>query len=130
MLKAISTDNAPKAIGPYSQAIRAGNFLYVSGQLPINPKSGVFISNEIEDQTKQCLANIENIIIAAGFTKRDIVKCTVYMLNLDNFQSMNLAYQLFFGDQKPARVTIEVSRLPKESLIEIDAICHKEKSFS
>ncbi len=125
MLKTISTDNAPKAIGPYSQAIKTSNFLYVSGQLPINPKSGVFISNEIEGQTKQCLANIENIIIAAGFTKQDIVKCTVYMHNLDNFQPMNLAYQLFFGDHKPARVTVEVSRLPKDSLIEIDAICQK-----
>ncbi len=125
MFKAITTDNAPKAIGPYSQAIKVGNVLYVSGQLPVDPKSGVFISNEIEGQTRQCLANIESIVIAAGFSKGDIVKCTVYMSNLDNFQPMNLSYQLFFGDHKPARVTIEVSRLPKDSLIEIDAICQK-----
>lgn len=125
MLKLISTDNAPKAIGPYSQAIKSGNSLYVSGQLPFNPRSNALVSSEIEGQTKQCLMNIEKIIIAAGFVKEDIVKCTVYMQNLEHFQAMNLSYQLFFGEHKPARATVEVSRLPKDALVEIDAICQK-----
>lgn len=125
MNKAITSDKAPKAIGPYSQAVKAGNTLYVSGQLPLNPKSGLFNSNDIEGQTKQCLENIGNILIAAGFLKEDIVKCTVYLQNMDNFQAMNQVYQQFFDLHKPARVTVEVARLPKDALVEIDAICQK-----
>jgi len=123
MPKVITTDSAPKAIGPYSQAVKTGNLLFVSGQLPVNPKTGLFASNDIEGQTRQCLVNIAEIIKASGYTKEEIVKCGVYLQNLNDFSAMNVVYQEFFGLHKPARVTVEVSRLPKDALIEIDAIC-------
>ena len=125
MPKIIITENAPKAIGPYSQAVKTGNLLFVSGQLPVNPKTGLFTSNDIEGQTRQCLANIAEIAKASGYVKEEIVKCTVYLQNLNDFAAMNVIYQEFFGLHKPSRVTVEVSRLPKDALIEIDAVCGK-----
>ncbi len=118
-MKTIHTPFAPAAIGPYSQAILANNTLYVSGQLPKD------LTADITQQTKESLTHILAIIQEAGFEKSDIVKCTVYMKDLTMFQPMNETYQSFFGDHKPARVTIQASRLPKDALIEIDAIAVK-----
>ncbi|MBU0997721.1 MAG: Rid family detoxifying hydrolase [Firmicutes bacterium] len=125
MKKVIYSTLAPKAIGPYSQAIMADNTLYVSGQLPILTESGNLIEEKIELQTEKVLSHIKSIILEAGFQLTDVVKTTVYLSSMTNFPAMNLVYASFFGDHKPARVTIEVARLPKNALIEIDCICVK-----
>ncbi|MBN2504372.1 MAG: hypothetical protein JXB20_03405 [Bacilli bacterium] len=125
MNKSIVSPNAPKAVGPYSQAIETGGTLYISGQLPIHVETGLMETADIVLQTRKCLENIEQICISAGYVKEDIVKCTVYMVDLNHFQTMNSVYQEFFGLHKPARVALQIGRLPKDSLIEIDAICHK-----
>jgi 2-iminobutanoate/2-iminopropanoate deaminase len=124
MKKVINSKNAPKAIGPYSQAILAGNTLYVSGQLPIDPKTGL-MPTTIEEQTKQSLDNILNIVHEAGFELTDVVKCHVYLKDLSDFARMNEVYANFFYEHKPARVAFEASRLPKDALVEIDAIAVK-----
>lgn len=124
MLKNIHTPLAPEAVGPYSQAIQCQDLLFVSGQLPIDPTTGQFASSEIKAQTRQSLENIQQIIQAAGFTKKNVVKCTVYLKDMAFFSEMNAVYQQFFEAHKPARVAVEVSRLPKDALVEIDAICH------
>jgi len=125
MNSVISTKKAPQAIGPYSQAILANDTLYISGQLPIIPNNSTSLPEGIKAQTIQCLMNIVSIVQSAGLTKLHIVKCNVYMRNLSDFPLMNSEYETFFGEHKPARVTIEVSRLPKDALIEIDAIAVK-----
>jgi 2-iminobutanoate/2-iminopropanoate deaminase len=123
-MKAIHSDKAPKAIGPYSQAVLVGDTLYVSGQIPFDPKT-MTAPEGIEAQTKQSLSNILGIVEAAGLKKENIVKCGVFMKDLSMFSEMNGVYQDFFGDHKPARFAVEVSRLPKDALIEIDAIAIK-----
>ncbi|MGD9910547.1 MAG: RidA family protein [Candidatus Izemoplasmatales bacterium] len=124
MKKIIESTKAPKAIGPYSQAIQVGDTLYLSGQLPIDPQSGS-IKDTIEEQTMQCLINILEIVKDAGFSKEDIVKVQVFMKDLSLFTKMNEVYAHFFESHKPARVTVEVARLPKDVFIEIDAIVAK-----
>jgi len=124
MKKTIDTLNAPKAIGPYSQAVLVNDTLYISGQLPIHPLSGL-IKDSIEEQTKQALSNLLAIAQEAGFSKEDFVKLQVFMKDLSLFTKMNEVYSNFFGTHKPARVTIEVSRLPRDVLVEIDAIVAK-----
>lgn len=121
----IHTDHAPKAVGPYSQGVLVKDTLYVSGQIPFDPKTNQLISQDIKEQTKQSLNNVLAIVEAAGFMKEHIVKCTVYMTNLSDFLAMNEVYQAFFGDHKPARAAVEVRRLPKDVSIEIDAIAVK-----
>lgn len=120
-MKIINSNNAPKAIGPYSQAILSGNTLYVSGQLPINP-----ITNEIPldtaSQTLQCLKNIEAILKEASMDLTNVVKCTVLLKDMNGFNQMNEVYANFFGNHKPARMAYEVSRLPKDVLVEIDCV--------
>lgn len=125
-MKKIHTPKAPAAVGPYSQGIVSGNTLYVSGQLPFHAETMTLVSLEVKDQTKKSLENILSIVEAAGFSKEDIVKCTVYMKDLSKFSDMNEAYQIFFGSHKPARVAVEVSRLPKDVDVEIDAIASKD----
>lgn len=120
-MKKINSNNAPAALGPYSQAILAGNTLYVSGQLPINPENGILMS-EITAATKQCLVNISNILIEAGFELANVVKVNIFMSNLDDFSIMNEAYNEFFNEPYPARACIEVKSLPKNSIIEIECI--------
>ncbi|MFA6377275.1 MAG: Rid family detoxifying hydrolase [Acholeplasmataceae bacterium] len=122
----IHTPNAPAAVGPYSQGIVSGQTLYVSGQLPFVAETMTLISPEVKDQTRKSLENILSIVEAAGFYKENIVKCTVYMKDLSKFSEMNEAYQIFFQDHKPARVAVEVSRLPKDVDVEIDAIAIKD----
>jgi 2-iminobutanoate/2-iminopropanoate deaminase len=126
MMKKIHTSKAPAAVGPYSQGVLAGNTLYVSGQLPFVAETMTLISPEVKDQTKKSLENILAIVEAAGFKKEDIVKCMVFMKDLSKFSEMNEAYQQFFEGHKPARVAVEVSRLPKDVDVEIDAIAVKD----
>lgn len=121
-MKIIQTDKAPKAIGPYSQAIETDNMLFISGQIPVEPASNEIVKGGIKIQTKQVLENIKHILFAAGFTMENMVKTTCYLKNMDDFSSFNGIYREMLGDHKPARATIEVSRLPKDVLIEIDAI--------
>ena len=118
----INTSNAPSAIGPYSQGVKAGNMLFISGQIPVNPISNE-IPKTIEEQTKQSLENIKAILKEAGATLDSVVKTTVFLTDLNDFVKMNEVYATYFdGEIKPARAAIEVSRLPKDVKIEIEAI--------
>lgn len=121
MIKQINTKNAPGAIGPYSQAIEANGFLFCSGQIGLDPETGE-LRPGIEIQTKQVLENLKAIVEAAGLSLENVLKTTIYLKNLSDFQTVNEIYGKFFGPYKPARVTIEVSGLPKGALIEIDLI--------
>jgi 2-iminobutanoate/2-iminopropanoate deaminase len=124
-MKTIITKDAPAAIGAYSQGVWVANTLYVSGQIPFVPETMTLISEDIKDQTKQSLNNVYAIVKAAGLKKEDIVKCTIYMTHLGDFQIMNQVYGEFFGEHKPARAAVEVRRLPRDVQIEIDAIAIK-----
>jgi len=119
--KIVSTKDSPAAIGPYSQGIVAGGFLFTSGQLPIHPVSGV-VPATIEEQTKQVLDNLKAIIEAAGSNMENVVKCTVYLQNMNDFAVMNQIYSTYFTANQPARATVEVSKMAKNALVEIDAI--------
>lgn len=119
----INTKNAPGAIGPYSQGIKAGNTVYVSGQLPVNPETGkLYTGNDIQEETRISLQNVKAILEAAGATLNDVVKCTVFIKNMDQFGLINEEYAKFFTDNKPARACIEVAKLPKNANVEIEAI--------
>jgi 2-iminobutanoate/2-iminopropanoate deaminase len=121
--KIISTDLAPAAIGPYSQAIQFGDLLFVSGQIPLNPKTGELVAGDIEVQTKQVLENLQAIIEEAGMTLQNVVKCSCFLKDMENFVKFNDVYNRFFAESLPARETVEVGRLPKDALVEISAIC-------
>ncbi len=123
-MKIINTKNAPAAIGPYSQAIQADKTLYISGQLPFDPTTMKCVEGTIEAQTQMALTNIKNITEAAGGNINNIVKVTILITNIDEFSKVNEVYANFFGEHKPARVCYEVSRLPKDVDIEIEAIAH------
>ena len=118
----IATQDAPAAIGPYSQAVIAGHLLFVSGQLPIDPATGVLVEGGIEEKTTRVLANIEAIARQAGTDLSQVVKTTVFLTNLDCFQKFNAAYSRFFTSCPPARSTVQVAALPLQSDIEIEAI--------
>lgn len=119
--KIINTEKAPKVFGPFSQGIVAGGFLFTSGQLPINPETGK-VALTIEEQTKQVLDNIKAIVEAAGISLDNIVKCTVYLQNMNDFDAVNKIYATYFPNNPPARTCIEVSKMAKNALVEIDAI--------
>ncbi len=121
LISFVSTDNAPKAVGPYSQAVLAGNLLFISGQLPIDPATNE-MDQEIYSATQRCLNNILAILQACSSGKERIVKVTVLLSDMNHFSEMNKAYQEFFEDHKPARAAFEVSRLPKDAIVEIEAI--------
>jgi len=121
----ISTDSAPAAIGPYSQAVIAGNFLYCSGQIPINPKTGELVSGSIEDETRQVLNNLKAVVTEAGFTLAEVVKTTVFLTDLEDFVKVNGVYGEYFSEEPPARACVEVSKLPKGVRVEIEAIARK-----
>lgn len=123
-MKTISTAKAPAAVGPYSQAIQAGDFLYLSGQIPLVPETGLLVSAHIADQTEQVMKNISAVCEAAGGSHNKIVKCTVFMTDLAQFQIMNEIYAKHFGDHKPARSTIQVAALPRGASVEIEAIMY------
>ena len=127
MKKIIATDHAPSAIGPYSQAIQYGNLLFVSGQIPIDPKTGELVEGDIEVQTKQVLENLQAIITAAGMTLQNVVKCSCFLKDMEDFVKFNAVYNSYFAESLPARETVEVGRLPKDAQVEISAICGAEK---
>ena len=120
----IYTHDAPAAVGPYSQAIRTGNLLLTSGQLGLDPETGN-LPDGVETQAEQSLKNIDAILTAAGFTRTDVVKTTVFIRNMDDFGRVNGIYTAYFGEHKPARSCVEVSALPKGGLVEIEVIASK-----
>jgi 2-iminobutanoate/2-iminopropanoate deaminase len=122
MHEAITTRNAPAAIGPYSQAVRAAGLLFVSGQIPLEPSTGQVVPGDVAAQAEQVLKNLEAILVAAGGTLGDVVRTTIYLVDLAHFTTVNEVYARFFVAPCPARVTVQVSALPRGSLIEIDAI--------
>jgi 2-iminobutanoate/2-iminopropanoate deaminase len=122
MLSAVSTASAPKALGPYSQAIRAGQFLFVSGQVPIDPASGELVQGGIADQTRRVLENIGEILKAGGASFPQVVRATVYLADLGEFAAMNEVYATFFTAPQPSRSTVQAARLPRDARIEIDVI--------
>jgi 2-iminobutanoate/2-iminopropanoate deaminase len=122
MREIISTPNAPQAIGPYSQAIRANGFIFVSGQIPIDPATQMIVEGGVARQTEQVISNLEAILKAAGSTLEKVVRTGVYLKNMSEFAAMNDVYERFFPQNAPARSTVEVARLPKDVLIEIDVI--------
>jgi len=119
---AISSPNAPKAIGPYSPAIRAGQLLFVSGQVPIDPASGDLIQGDVQAQTRRVLDNIGALLDAGSLTFADVVRTTVFLADMGDFAAMNEVYATYFPSPAPARATVQVSRLPKDARIEIDVI--------
>ena len=120
----ITTADAPKAIGPYSQAVRAGNFLFLSGQISINPETGELVTESFEAQVRQIFKNIEAVLKAAGADFTHVVKSTVFLKNMDNFVEMNGIYAEFFPNDPPARSAIQAARLPKDVEIEVEMIAH------
>lgn len=123
MKQKISTEEAPKAIGPYSQAIRAGGLVYCSGQIPLDPKSGEIVGKDVTEQTERVLANLAAVLKAAGSDTTKVVKCTVYLKFMKDFAAMNAVYGKYFaGDAPPARATVAVSELPRDVLVEIDCV--------
>ncbi|MBN2425964.1 MAG: RidA family protein [Calditrichaceae bacterium] len=124
--KVIETKNAPAPIGPYSQAIEAGGFIFVSGQIAISPKTGALITDDISGQTKQVVENLKTILESGGSDLENVVKTTIYLKNMDDFTQVNDIYNSYFKESKPARATVEVSRLPKNVLVEIDCIAIKK----
>lgn len=122
MRQPIATDNAPKAIGPYSQAIRANGFIFVSGQTPLDPATQQMVGGGVPEQTERVLRNIEGILQQAGSSMAKIVRCGVFLKDMNDFAAMNEVYAKFFPNDPPARSTIQAARLPKDCMVEIDAI--------
>lgn len=126
MRRTIETKQAPAAVGPYAQAYEANGTLYVSGQIPFVPETMELVSKDVSEQAAQSLKNIEAIMTEAGYCKSDVVKCQVFLGDMNDFAAVNAVYAEFFGEHTPARCAVEVSRLPKDVDVEIDAICVKE----
>lgn len=122
MKETIHTDKAPKALGPYSQAIKAGGFIYTAGQVGVDPKTSEIVPGGIEAETRQVLINIKNILEAAGSSLDHVVKTTVYLRDIQDFSAMNGVYATFFPENPPARTTVQVAALPRGVAIEIDTI--------
>ena len=122
MKKVINTNQAPAAIGPYSQAIKVGNLVYTSGQIPINPATGNFVEGGIKEQTRQSLTNIKAILEEAGLSMNNVVKTTVFLADMNDFVDMNSVYAEFFSEPYPARSAVAVKTLPKGALVEIEVV--------
>ncbi|MDR0446658.1 MAG: RidA family protein [Oscillospiraceae bacterium] len=120
--KVITTNNAPAAIGPYSQGISAGGFVFVSGQLPIDPATGELAPGGVSEQTERSIKNVKAVLEAAGLTLGDVLKTTVFLKDMNDFAAMNAVYAAHFTSDCPARAAVEVARLPKDALVEIEAI--------
>ena len=118
----IATDQAPRAIGPYSQASRAGNLLFCSGQIPIDPATGEFVSGGVAEQTEQVMRNLSAVLKAGQSSLKQVVKTTVFLADMDDFTAMNEVYGRFFGENPPARATVQAARLPRDAKVEIEAI--------
>ena len=122
MKETISTENAPGAIGPYSQAVKTGNFIFCSGQIPINPQTGEFVSEDVAEQTRQVLKNLSAVLEAAETNLNNVVKTTVFLADMNDFAAMNEVYAEFFSENKPARATVQAARLPRDARVEIECI--------
>ena len=120
--RVISTPGAPAAIGPYSQAVEADEMLWLSGQIGLDPETGALVPGGIREQTRQVLANLRAVLVAAGLSPADVVQCTVYLADLDDFAAMNEEYARFFPTDPPARATVQVARLPRDARVEIAAV--------
>ncbi|MBI5351353.1 MAG: RidA family protein [Chloroflexi bacterium] len=120
--KVIQTEKAPKAIGPYSQAIRADSMVFTAGQIALDPTTGELVAGSVEDQTRQVLTNLRNVLEAAGSSLENVVKTTVFLKDMNDFPRMNAIYAEFFGANPPARSTVAVAALPKGGLVEIEAV--------
>jgi len=118
----ISTSNAPAAIGPYSQAIRSGQYVYTSGQIALEPTSGELVGNEVQAQTHQVLTNLQAVLSSAGTSLANVVKTTVFLTRMSDFQAMNAIYATYFSDPAPARSTVAVAELPRQALVEIECV--------
>ncbi|MEP6849250.1 MAG: RidA family protein [Acidobacteriota bacterium] len=118
----ISTDKAPGAIGPYSQAVKAGGMVFCSGQIPIDPDTGEFVSGGVAEQTRQVLVNLTAVLDAAGSGLGEVVKTTVFLADMVDFTAMNEVYSEFFSENKPARATVQAARLPRDARVEIECI--------
>ena len=121
----IATKEAPAAIGPYSQAIKTGNLLFLSGQIAIDPKTNQMSTGSIEEQTKQALDNLDAVLKAGGMTMENVVNTTVFLKDVNDFGKMNAVYATYFKEKPPARATVQVARLPRDALVEISAIASK-----
>lgn len=121
----ISTTNAPAAVGPYSQAIKTGNMLFLAGQIPLDPKTNTLVTGGIDIQTSRVLDNLKAVLAANGMTMNDMVSTTVYLKDMNEFAKMNAVYAQYFGERAPARATVEVARLPKDVLVEISGVAVK-----
>jgi len=122
MAQIISTDKAPSAIGPYSQAVKAGNMIFCSGQIPIDPATGEFVSADVSEQTEQVFTNLKAVLEAAGATLENVVKTTVFLADMGEFAAMNEVYGRYFTENKPARATVQAARLPRDARVEIECI--------
>jgi len=120
--RVVQTEKAPKAIGPYSQAIQAGDFLFLSGQVPLDPKTGELVKGDIRQQTEQVLENIKGVLESQKLGLEDVVKVTIFLKNIENFNQVNEVYGTYFPSSAPARSTVEVARLPRNAEIEIEAV--------
>ncbi|MGH2453791.1 MAG: RidA family protein [bacterium] len=118
----VSTDTAPTAIGPYSQAIRANGFLFLSGQIALDPRTGQLVGTDVKQQTRQALDNVRAVLEAAGSSLAQVVRCTVFLAEMNDFGPMNEEYGSFFRDQPPARTTVQAARLPRNALIEVEVV--------
>jgi 2-iminobutanoate/2-iminopropanoate deaminase len=118
----IVTDRAPRAIGPYSQAVRAGSLVFVSGQIPIDPATGEFVAGGIAEQTGRALLNVSAVLEAAGGNLSQVIKTTVFLADMNDFAAMNEVYGQFFGENPPARATVQAARLPRDAKVEIEVI--------
>lgn len=124
-MKIISAPDAPAAIGPYSHAVTAGNFVYTSGQIPLDPKTGKLVADDIETQTRQVLANLSAVLTAAGVTPQQVVKSTVFLKDMADFPKMNALYEAAFAPHKPARSTVQVAKLPLDCRVEIEVVAYR-----
>jgi len=120
--KIISTTNAPQAIGPYSQAVKVGDFVYTSGQIPINPATGELIADDIQKATKQVLENVKAVLEAAGVSLENVIKTTVFVKDMNDFKAVNEIYAQYFNQNPPARSCVQAAKLPLDALVEIEAI--------
>lgn len=126
MKEIISTEQAPRAIGPYSQAVRVGNLVFASGQIPIDPATGNFVAGGVAEQTEQVMKNLTAVLKAAGLGLGQIVKTTVFLADMEDFSAMNEVYARFFRENPPARATVQAARLPRDARVEIEAIAVAE----
>lgn len=121
-METVSTENAPGAIGPYSQAVKTGNMVFCSGQIPIDPATGNFVSEDVAEQTEQVLKNLTAVLEAAGSDLGKVVKTTVFLADMNDFAAMNDVYARYFSENKPARATVQAARLPRDARVEIECI--------